>query len=68
MTRLLRAARVVLLVAAMVPAETSAEPSYGIAMYGAPALPPDFVSLPYANPQAPKGERSHSARSAGLTL
>lgn len=24
-------------------------------MYGAPALPPDFVSLPYANPQAPKG-------------
>lgn len=24
-------------------------------MYGAPALPPDFVSLPYANPQAPRG-------------
>ncbi|AXI48883.1 ABC transporter substrate-binding protein [Sulfitobacter sp. SK012] len=24
-------------------------------MYGAPALPPDFVSLPYANPNAPKG-------------
>ncbi|MEO0936704.1 MAG: extracellular solute-binding protein [Pseudomonadota bacterium] len=24
-------------------------------MYGAPALPPDFVSLPYANPDAPKG-------------
>ncbi len=24
-------------------------------MYGAPALPPDFVSLPYANPLAPKG-------------
>ncbi|MGR3623078.1 extracellular solute-binding protein [Pseudophaeobacter sp.] len=32
-----------------------AESSHGIAMYGAPALPPDFVSLPYANPQAPKG-------------
>jgi len=32
-----------------------AEPSHGIAMYGAPQLPPDFVSLPYANPQAPKG-------------
>ena len=31
------------------------EPSYGIAMYGDPALPPDFVSLPYANPDAPKG-------------
>nr|WP_246139443.1 ABC transporter substrate-binding protein [Phaeobacter marinintestinus] len=24
-------------------------------MYGEPALPPDFVSLPYANPDAPKG-------------
>ena len=28
---------------------TSAEPSYAISMYGTPALPPDFVSLPYAN-------------------
>ncbi|MEM6726970.1 MAG: extracellular solute-binding protein [Pseudomonadota bacterium] len=26
-------------------------------MYGEPALPPDFVSLPYANPNAPKGGR-----------
>ncbi len=26
-------------------------------MYGEPALPPDFVSLPYANPDAPKGGR-----------
>ncbi|MDE0697436.1 MAG: ABC transporter substrate-binding protein, partial [Boseongicola sp.] len=34
-----------------------AEPSHGIAMYGTPALPPDFVSLPYANPDAPKGGR-----------
>lgn len=24
-------------------------------MYGTPALPPDFVSLPYVNPDAPKG-------------
>lgn len=24
-------------------------------MYGSPALPPDFVSLPYARPDAPKG-------------
>ncbi|QEW20557.1 Nickel-binding periplasmic protein precursor [Marinibacterium anthonyi] len=31
------------------------ESSHGIAMYGDPALPPDFVSLPYANPDAPKG-------------
>lgn len=31
------------------------EPMHGIAMYGDPALPPDFVSLPQANPDAPKG-------------
>ena len=35
----------------------AAEPQHGIAMYGEPALPPDFVSLPYANPDAPKGGR-----------
>ncbi len=34
-----------------------AEARHGIAMYGDPALPPDFVSLPYANPDAPKGGR-----------
>ncbi len=32
-----------------------AAPTHGISMYGTPALPPDFVSLPYANPDAPKG-------------
>jgi peptide/nickel transport system substrate-binding protein len=32
-------------------------PRHGIAMYGDPALPPDFVSLPYANPDAPTGGR-----------
>lgn len=31
------------------------EAKHGIAMYGEPVLPPDFVSLPYANPDAPKG-------------
>ncbi len=36
-------------------APAGAEPQHGIAMYGHPALPPDFVSLPYANPDAPKG-------------
>ncbi len=35
-----------------------AESSHGIAMYGSPALPPDFVSLPYANPDAPKGGKA----------
>jgi peptide/nickel transport system substrate-binding protein len=34
-----------------------AEPQHGIAMYGAPALPPDFEHLPYANPDAPTGGR-----------
>ncbi len=35
----------------------AAEPSHGIAMYGEPALPPDFVALPYVNPEAPTGGR-----------
>ncbi len=35
----------------------TAEPRHAIAMYGDPALPPDFVSLPYANPDAPTGGR-----------
>jgi peptide/nickel transport system substrate-binding protein len=34
-----------------------AEPSYAIAMHGAPALPADFTHMPYANPDAPKGGR-----------
>jgi peptide/nickel transport system substrate-binding protein len=41
------------LVLALAPA--LAEPQHGIAMYGNPVLPPDFVSLPQANPEAPKG-------------
>jgi peptide/nickel transport system substrate-binding protein len=39
----------------------SAEPQHGIAMYGDPALPHDFVSLPYANPDAPIGGRMVTA-------
>ncbi len=42
---------------ALVAQAAFAEPQHGIAMYGDPALPPDFVSLPYANPDAPKGGR-----------
>ena len=34
-----------------------AEPVHGIAMHGAPALPPGFPHLPYVNPDAPKGGR-----------
>jgi peptide/nickel transport system substrate-binding protein len=35
-------------------------------MYGTPALPPDFVSLPYANPDAPKGGRIVFGDSGGF--
>jgi len=44
-----------LLGAAAAAAETGPAWTHGIAMHGDPALPADFVSLPYANPQAPKG-------------
>ncbi len=43
--------------AALAGSPGTAQPAHGIAMYGDPALPPDFVSLPYANPDAPKGGR-----------
>jgi len=35
--------------------QAAAQTSHGIAMIGAPALPPDFEHLSYVNPQAPKG-------------
>ena len=34
-----------------------AQPVHGIAMFGEPALPPDYTHLPYANPDAPTGGR-----------
>lgn len=43
-----------------------AEPRHGIAMYGESALPPDFVSLPYANPDAPKGGKIVFGESGGF--
>jgi peptide/nickel transport system substrate-binding protein len=43
-----------------------ADPVHGIAMYGDPALPPDFVSLPYVNPDAPKGGRIVFGESGGF--
>jgi peptide/nickel transport system substrate-binding protein len=45
----------VAMVLGLVAQSAFAEPRHGIAMYGDPALPPDFVSLPYANPDAPTG-------------
>ncbi|MCA8869969.1 MAG: ABC transporter substrate-binding protein [Rhodobacteraceae bacterium] len=48
---------IALLLAILLPVLVNAEPRHGIAMYGDPLLPPDFVSLPYVNPDAPKGGR-----------
>ncbi|MCD1626909.1 MAG: extracellular solute-binding protein [Paracoccaceae bacterium] len=39
---------------------------HGIAMYGEPVLPPDFVSLPYANPDAPSGGRLVEGATGGF--
>lgn len=53
-----QASRAAALIAVVIlAAPLRAEPQHGIAMYGRPALPPDFVSLPYVNPEAPKGGR-----------
>ena len=38
-------------------APSAAQPKHGLAMYGEPALPPDFTHLPYADPLARKGGR-----------
>lgn len=37
--------------------QAAAQPKHGIAMYGEPALPPDFAHLPHVNPDAPQGGR-----------
>jgi peptide/nickel transport system substrate-binding protein len=39
------------------PAGPADAPAHAISMYGSPALPPDFVSLPQVNPDAPRGGR-----------
>ncbi|MEM1419172.1 MAG: extracellular solute-binding protein [Pseudomonadota bacterium] len=35
--------------------DSAAAPSHGVAIQGEPALPPDFRSFTYVNPEAPKG-------------
>ena len=62
-TRIVRIAFIATLV---LPSLARAEPSYAIAMYGAPALPADFTHLPQANPDAPKGGRIIFAESGGF--
>jgi peptide/nickel transport system substrate-binding protein len=43
--------------AGLVAGPAVARPSHAIAMHGAPALPPDFTRLRYANPEAPQRGR-----------
>jgi len=43
-----------------------AAPRHGIAMQGEPALPPDFKSLPYVNPDAPHGGQLRQAMTGGF--
>ncbi|WP_372674692.1 extracellular solute-binding protein [Aquicoccus sp.] len=43
-----------------------ADPRHGISMYGDPGLPPDFVSLPYADPEAPRGGRIVTGNTGGF--
>ncbi len=38
-------------------AQAATEPSYAIAMHGAPLMPEGFTAAPYVNPDAPKGGR-----------
>lgn len=47
---------VLAIVAARAPA-IAAEPTHGVAVHGAPALPADFDHFPYADPNAKKGGR-----------
>ena len=55
MTRIIGTALALGLGLCLAPTLARAEPRHAIAMYGEPDLPPDFVALPYANPDAPKG-------------
>ena len=55
--RVLIAAPLLAGVGSACPACRAAEPTHGIAMHGAPELPPGFPHLPYVNPDAPKGGR-----------
>jgi peptide/nickel transport system substrate-binding protein len=57
MTRHPKAQFFTALIFAIVGGMAAAEPKHGLAMYGDPALPPDFVSLPYANQDALQGGR-----------
>jgi peptide/nickel transport system substrate-binding protein len=60
--KLFRHAACLALMASCLVPQALAEPKHGIAMLGDPLLPPDFKSLPYANPDAPQGGAYSEAR------
>ncbi len=45
----------IFITALAIASSTNSAPRHGIAMYGEPALPDGYESLPYANPDAPQG-------------
>ncbi|MDM7457769.1 MAG: extracellular solute-binding protein [Paracoccus sp. (in: a-proteobacteria)] len=51
---------------ASMPLASLAAPAHGIASHGVPALPEEFVHLPYANPDAPKGGTIRLAEPGGF--
>ncbi len=57
LTRCRISVRAILAGAMLCSTQAHAAPQHGVAMFGEPALPPDFRALPYANPDAPKGGR-----------
>jgi peptide/nickel transport system substrate-binding protein len=58
----------VVMAVSLAPLAGSAEasPTHGISMYGEPQLSPDLVSLPHANPAAPRGGRVVFAETGGF--
>ncbi|MCP5672104.1 hypothetical protein NL286_27750, partial [Klebsiella pneumoniae] len=66
MGRLMRVLSLSLATVAAMPLASAAEPSHALAMYGEPALPATLESLPYADPQAPKGGTIRFAEPGGF--
>ena len=66
MGRLMRVLSLSLATVAAMPLASAAAPSHALAMYGEPALPPTLESLPYADPQAPKGGTIRFAEPGGF--
>ncbi|WP_109563569.1 extracellular solute-binding protein [Jannaschia seohaensis] len=50
-----RSARAIAVLLALGPASAAVAESHGVALYGEPALPPDYAHLPHVNPDAPRG-------------